>query len=186
MCSSRQKSARERGVDKPASHTGLPASSLVAQWMASKITWNGAVAEATRMGRTYQVLRCGEIRFSADSPAAFSDGAMLLETPVVSVSRREELPAPIVIPREQHVLARELQRELKRVGCYKGPLNGTWTPPTRRAMAKLIERVNARLPTAEPDAALYALTRAQSLDVCGSCPTGQSFNVQGRCTPAAL
>ena len=122
MCPSRQKGAREREVDKPASHTGLPASSLVAQWMASKITWNGAVAEATRMGRTYQVLRCGEIRFSADSPAAFSDGAMLLETAVVSVSRREELPAPIVIPRER-ILARELQRELKRVGCYKGPLN---------------------------------------------------------------
>ena len=111
---------------------------------------------------------------------------MLLEAPVVSVSRREELPAPIVIPREQHVLACELQRELKRVGCYKGPLNGTWTPSTRRAMAKLIERVIARLSTAEPDAALYALTRAQSLDVCGSCPTGQSFDVQGRRTPAAI
>jgi len=125
-------------------------------------------------------------RTSQGSPAAFSDGAMLLEAPVVSVSRREELPAPIVIPRERHVLARELQRELKRVGCYKGPLNGTWTPSTRGAMAKLIERVNARLPTAEPDAALYALTRAQSLDVCGGCPTGQSFDVQGRRTPAAI
>jgi len=53
-------------------------------------------------------------------------------------------------------------------------------------MAKLIERVIARLSTAEPDAALYALTRAQSLDVCGSCPTGQSFDVQGRRTPAAI
>src|SRR5207244_1493690 len=31
-------------------------------------------------------------------------------------------------------LGRELQRELARVGCYEGEINGTWTPATRKAM----------------------------------------------------
>jgi hypothetical protein len=119
-------------------------------------------------------------------PEALAGQTRPLEVPVVGASRREELPAPMVIPGQRRLLARELQKELKRVGCYKGPLNGTWTSSTRRAMALLVERVNASLPTGEPDATLYALTHAQPPNACRSCPMGQSFDAQGRCTPTAI
>src|SRR5438552_5226883 len=38
-------------------------------------------------------------------------------------------------------LGRELQRELARVGCYEGELNGIWTPAARKAMKAFTDRV---------------------------------------------
>src|SRR5262245_60826749 len=71
---------------------------------------------------------------------------------VTVVQRPDETPpsAPLVIPTDRDTLVRQLQRELKRVGCYDGDLNGAWTTSTRRAMKALIEHVNAVLPVDEP------------------------------------
>ena len=43
-------------------------------------------------------------------------------------------------------LIRNLQRELKRVGCYQGEVDGDWGSGSRRAMSTFTERVNASLP----------------------------------------
>ena len=48
-------------------------------------------------------------------------------------------------------LVRDLQRELKRVGCYDGEISGTWSPGSKKAMGAFTERVNATLPLEEPD-----------------------------------
>jgi len=89
-------------------------------------------------------------------------------------------------PGDRTGIARELQRELKRVGCYGGEVNGTWTPATRKAAKSFTERVNAALPD-EPDLVLLTLVQAQQGEVCGAgCPAGQALAADGRCLPSAM
>ena len=93
----------------------------------------------------------------------------------------------VAIPKDQGTLARELQRELKRVGCYHGEVNGEWTSSTRRAAKDFVDRVNAMLPIVQPDPILYVMVKGKSEQVCGSaCPTGQHFNQDGWCLPAGI
>jgi hypothetical protein len=84
-------------------------------------------------------------------------------------------------------LARDLQRELRRVGCYEGEINGAWTTSTRRAMKVFTDRVNASLPLEEPDHVLLALVRSHPDNACDKpCPTGQGLSEAGRCVPNAF
>ena len=78
-------------------------------------------------------------------------------------------------------LAREIQQQLRRVGCYWGRVDGSWDPATKDAMREFINRVNATLPLDQPDYAQLALVQSQSDDVCGACPAGQSLSASGRC-----
>jgi peptidoglycan hydrolase-like protein with peptidoglycan-binding domain len=92
-----------------------------------------------------------------------------------------------LIPGDRASLVRELQRELKRVGCYSGDVNGVWTTSSRMAMKSVTDRVNATLPIDNPDDVLLSLVRGQQDGVCGvPCPTGQSTNDRGRCPPSAV
>ena len=91
------------------------------------------------------------------------------------------------VPRDRASLARELQGELKRVGCYGSEINGVWTTSTRQAMKAFADRVNATLPVDEPDIILLTLVRAYQDKVCGKpCPAGQSLVDEDRCVPNAL
>ena len=84
-------------------------------------------------------------------------------------------------------LTSDLQRELKRVGCYGGEINGAWTQSTRRAMALFMERVNATLPANEPDYILLTLVQGHAALACGTdCPAGEVYGSDGRCLPAAV
>jgi hypothetical protein len=84
-------------------------------------------------------------------------------------------------------LARELQRELRRVGCYEGDLNGMWTPATRKAAKAFTDRINAALPAEEPDPILLRLVQDQQERACGAgCPAGEAPAADGRCVPAAI
>ena len=91
------------------------------------------------------------------------------------------------LPLGRDAIGRELQKELKRVGCYAGQLNGAWTKSTRHAMNAFTDRVNAKLPTDQPDSILLALVQAYPNKVCGiPCPSGQSLSRTQECTPEAL
>jgi hypothetical protein len=84
-------------------------------------------------------------------------------------------------------LARELQRELKRVGCYSGDLDGVWSTASRRSMKTFTDRVNATLPVETPDPILLSLVRAHRGDACGKpCPAHESLAEDGRCLPTAV
>jgi hypothetical protein len=83
-------------------------------------------------------------------------------------------------------LTRDLQRELKRVGCYDGKIDGDWGTGLRMAMKTFTERVNATLPVDEPDYILLALVQGQKDKACGKCPPDQGFAENGRCLPSAL
>src|SRR5262249_5132261 len=96
------------------------------------------------------------------APAAVaSDGSSAPAVATVAPHRGERhIPQErFASPKDRDSLTRELQKELRRVGCYHGEINGTWSQSTRGAMKVLIERVNARLPIEEPDAVLYALVK---------------------------
>lgn len=91
------------------------------------------------------------------------------------------------LPRDRASLARELQLELRRVGCYAAEPNGVWTPASRKAMKSFTERVNASLPVGEPDEILLALVQAHRGEACGApCPAGQGLAEDGRCLPGAI
>jgi hypothetical protein len=87
----------------------------------------------------------------------------------------------------RYELARDLQRELRRVGCYGGEINGTWTRSTKAAMADFMDRVNATLPVDTPDYILLTLVRNHREIACGAeCPSGQVNDGGGRCVPRAV
>jgi hypothetical protein len=83
------------------------------------------------------------------------------EVTVASVARTA-LPAArdtASPPPDRMILIRDLQRELKRVGCYEGEIHGAWTKSTRDATERFTELANAKLPTHEPDIVLLSLVR---------------------------
>jgi Putative peptidoglycan binding domain len=116
-----------------------------------------------------------------------------LPVPVVVTVARRRVEPPVMaepracFPRDREAIGRQLQKELKRVGCYEGQLHGVWTTSTRQAMQTFIDRVNARLPTREPDGILLTLVQGYHDKVCGQpCPTGQAPSDTGRCLPSAM
>lgn len=60
-------------------------------------------------------------------------------------------------PDGEREIARAVQAALKEAGCYRGKVNGRWTPMTSAAMDEFTMRVNARLPVDKPDPVLLAL-----------------------------
>jgi hypothetical protein len=109
---------------------------------------------------------------------------------VVKLAARPALGPPsraTTMPGDRASLTRALIQELKRVGCYEGQLDTSWSPLTRRAMQAFNDRVNAALPVGEPNEILLSLVQNQQNRVCGvPCPTGQSLADDGRCLPNAV
>jgi peptidoglycan hydrolase-like protein with peptidoglycan-binding domain len=103
----------------------------------------------------------------------------------------EPKPKPATVtnidPSDRAALARALQRELKRVGCYSGEITGQWTTSSRMAMKAFTERVNATLPIDRPDPVLLSLVQGHQEKACGAaCPAGQTATEGGACTPNAV
>jgi hypothetical protein len=87
----------------------------------------------------------------------------------------------------RYELARDLQRELKRAGCYGGTISGVWTAATKRAMSAFLERANASLPVKDPDFILLSLVQSHDEIACTeACPSGQTMDRAGRCMPNAV
>ncbi len=113
--------------------------------------------------------------------------------PVYTVPSPSPAPAPkraaprFIAPDDHAALARELQRELKRVGCYTGEVSGVWTTSSRLAMRSFVERVNAALPVDKPDPVLLSLVQGHRERACGvGCPPGQTAQAGGACVPSGV
>jgi len=130
---------------------------------------------------------------------AYLASAGLLARPeapvVVTIAKRNEPrrkassvhPTSPTTPMSAAALARELQRELRRVGCYDGELNGRWTHTTRTSMKTFTNRVNAILPLDEPDPILLAMVQGYADRVCGvACPAKEQLADDGRCVPSMI
>lgn len=81
-------------------------------------------------------------------------------------SFRPSRPAPTASPMDPVSLARALQHELRRAGCYHGEINGSWSTSTRQAMKAFTDVANARLPISNPDPVLLALIRGDQTLSC--------------------
>ncbi len=133
-------------------------------------------------------------RRAAPPSAAAPRMAATFSAPVVVTLPYRAEPAPPAakqrvarMPRDRASMARDLQLELRRVGCYGGELNGIWTVATRKAMKAFTDRVNATLPVEVPDEILLTLVQAHQGEACGKpCPPGQGLSDDGRCLPGAI
>lgn len=84
----------------------------------------------------------------------------------------------------RYELVRSLQRELRRVGCYWGEIDGSWGGGSKRAMGAFAERVNSALPIEQPDYIMLSLLQSHAGQTCGQgCPSGQAMSSGGRCVP---
>jgi hypothetical protein len=124
----------------------------------------------------------------APSPAAKPAPAQI--EPVVQVAPKIAAVQPAVTagpPLDRTTLTTELQRQLRRVGCYEGDVNGVWTPVARRSMKAFTDRVNATLPVEQPDYILLAMVQGHQGQACGrACPNGQNLADDGRCLPTGI
>jgi hypothetical protein len=69
-------------------------------------------------------------------------------------------------------LARDIQAELARLGCYAGPADGVWSASAQQAAGLFVTKANARIPVTEPDFALFSLTKTATADqACGPAVT---------------
>jgi hypothetical protein len=110
------------------------------------------------------------------------------ETVIVNLSQ-QTASIPVGQPAQQGAgrqvpIARELQGELQRVGCYGGAIDGYWSPLAQRSAKAFVEGVNAHLPVSEPDVALLALVRATRATVCAKpCPADARPGADSVCKP---
>lgn len=83
-------------------------------------------------------------------------------------------------------LARALQTELRRVGCYHGAVDGDWGPLSQQAMSGFTSQAGVSAPTREPDGTLLHILQGYTGQACGSCPAGEGSDRTGRCATTVL
>ena len=70
---------------------------------------------------------------------------------------------------------RHLQRELRRLGCYSGQIDGDWGPASRYAASQFTGAINAALPVDTPEPALLALARLHNGSNCSKSSEGSAI-----------
>lgn len=142
------------------------------------------------MSRAIVLILClvaaGAIAASSYDGTGTTDGSDTVK--VFTVPARPETsatPSPpsvsVDLPADKAALTRQLQRELTRVGCYSGDINGAWTTSSRVAMKAFVDHVNASLPIHSPDPVLLSLVRGHPDGACvAACFPGRT------CEPPAV
>ena len=88
----------------------------------------------------------------------------------------------LVTTADRIAMAKELQLQLRRVGCYRGRIDGIWGNGSRRAMRSFNRRINAGLPVSEPDNILLTLVGGYDNRACGRpCRNNRRPDATGRC-----
>ncbi len=125
-----------------------------------------------------------------DEASALQQKSAAQWTAVVTTGPSAQTPLKSSRPGDamtRYELARDLQRELKRAGCYGGEITGAWSPSTKRAMAAFMDRVNSTLPIDEPDYILLTLVQGNAGASCSAeCRSGEVTDEHGRCVPHAV
>jgi len=87
------------------------------------------------------------------------------QTPIAAVSGTPTVQAEPE-PAENRELARALQRELKRLGCYDGEANGIWTQKSRAAYRSFVRQAKLSVDGEGPDVAVLDAASAARVRVC--------------------
>ncbi len=110
-----------------------------------------------------------------------SEGQRSWQTTVISTATPALTELTPRNPDARYELVLDIQRQLRRVGCYWGRIDGSWGYATKDAMKEFTHRVNATLPLDEPDYVQLALIQSQSDGACDACPAGRSLSASGSC-----
>lgn len=106
---------------------------------------------------------------------------------LVSGSYARSLKAKELSGADRWQLVRDLQEELRRVGCYSGRIDGSWGNGSKWAMQEFLKQANSTLPNESPDHVMLSLLRSHSGVVCGrQCSDGYTKSANGRCLPYAI
>lgn len=170
-----------KGVRAPHSRSFAPSSSLFAE----------VVYALTREPEIASALGENATALDAAAPVALERPAPLPGwSTVVTMDSQPANGRGALTPGDDgklYQLTLELQRELRRVGCYYGHLNGHWGTTSKNAIGEFVRRVNAALPFERPDYALLNLVRGHSGLVCGTnCPPGDVMARDGRCLASTV
>jgi uncharacterized caspase-like protein len=89
-------------------------------------------------------------------------------TPEAATPNIAALPEIARLPAEPDsaTVARNIQLELVRLGCYSGKTDGGWEKPTRNAVANFNRYAHTRLPTDRPSDDLISALRGHDERVC--------------------
>ena len=100
---------------------------------------------------------------------------MLVVAQRADASKSHAYSPPVPVPRDMEALIREIQRQLKRVGCYDGAVNGKLSPQLRTSIKAFADQVTAKLPIDGPDYILLRLTVAHEGRACGTAESKTSL-----------
>ena len=96
---------------------------------------------------------------------ARKDAASKLASLPSNASAAKQMDAPT---RDPAALASSLQKELKRVGCDPGSLDGTWGPKAKQALAEFARVTKLSVPLDQPsDSALEVVSLQKGKDLLG-------------------
>ena len=107
----------------------------------------------------------GHFLILAGAAAAIAVMSLIVDWP-----RATPLVQTAPVPQDAS-LTREIQRELKRVGCYDGQIDGKWAAQSRLAMKNFTDNASSNLPIDRPDYSLLRLAQAhhgKACDLAGS------------------
>jgi hypothetical protein len=89
--------------------------------------------------------------------------------------------------RDRLLLARNLQDELKRVGCYEGPLDGNWSAAAKQALSNFSKLANVTAVSDQPVDAILAIVKSKTGRVCvPACAAPGETMVNGKCVANGL
>jgi hypothetical protein len=126
---------------------------------------------------------------SLASATAREAGAAPAEVPA-SRAASTATPAETTAEPAPDSMARSLQAELTRVGCYAGPVNGSWDARTRHALAIFNDRAKTRLDITTASSAALETVRQRTDRICAEvCARG--FRLSGdtcvrQCRPGTV
>jgi hypothetical protein len=92
-------------------------------------------------------------------------------------------PQPAESPPDPALLARQLQTELKRVGCYANAIDGDWGRGSVAALERFSDASGLDLPVDEPTGEALDAVTSKTDTVCTSqpCPAGLERDDEGQC-----
>ncbi len=104
-------------------------------------------------------------RFGPETRAAIA--AYASGRPPVAVPSLAKPAASALRPGNLDSLAARLQRQLRRVGCYQGPIDGEWGRGSSRALRNYNHWAGDELPTGHPSAQALRVLSGERGAVCG-------------------
>jgi len=116
-------------------------------------------------GPTRAVRAGTAVAASAPPPAPEANEPVL--KPLPASTSQAHYTRVLVSPADREMLSRDIQRELRRVGCYRGDIDGTWGPQSRQAMGAFTAALKLRIPFDAPDEMMLRLVQGQTARVCG-------------------